>query len=91
MRPAVLLCLLVMLVTSRFVRADAPMHATMTSAAPPSPPPLDVVAVTRVQGLALRTLQPRLTLRTPLLPAVRLTPMFPVGAFLNFEYTLGKP
>jgi hypothetical protein len=91
---ALLLSLAVMLVTSRFARADGPppsLHATVTAAAPPPPTPRDVVALTRVEGLAVRTLQPRLTVRSPVVRAVRLAPMFPLGGYLTLEYTMGKP
>ena len=89
----VLLRLAVMPVTGGNARADGPaasLHTTVTAAPPPPPPPRDVAALTRVEGLAVRTLQPRLTVHTPVVRAVRLAPMFPLGAYLTLEYMLGK-
>ena len=91
-------CLLVAIVAARPVRAELP-HLIPRLAADLEPPrlgvtgaavvpvtPLDVAAVTRVEGLATRALQPRVEVQSQLVRAVKLTPMWPLGAYVTFEY-----
>jgi hypothetical protein len=92
-----MLCLLVAIVAARPVRAELPhlalrladvepprLGVTGASVAPVTP--LDVAAVNRVEGLAVRALQPRLEVQSQLVRAVKLTPMWPLGAYVTFEY-----
>jgi hypothetical protein len=51
-------------------------------------PPKDVAAYTRVTGFASRALQPRVVIQTPVVHALKVTPMFPLGAYLTFEYAV---
>jgi hypothetical protein len=69
------------------VRRRAVTRLGVTGAAVVPPPPSDVVALTRVEGLAVRALQPRLVVQSSLVRAVKLTPMW-LGAHVTLEYTL---
>ena len=70
------------------VRRHAQARLGVTGAMVVPTPPKDVAAVTRVEGLAVRAFQPRVEVQSQLVHAVRVTPMWPFGAYVTLEYTL---
>jgi hypothetical protein len=67
-------------------RVPARLAVTGTALVPA--PPSDVAAVTRVQGMATRALQPRVVVPSRVVRAVRLTPQWPFGIYVTVEYAL---
>jgi hypothetical protein len=62
----------------------------VTGAAVAPVPRVDVAALTRVEGLATRALQPRIAVQSPVVRAVKLSPMWPLGAYVTLEYGMRR-
>ena len=70
------------------VHRAASARLGVTGVAVVPPPPVDVAAVNRVEGLAVRAFQPRVQVQSQLVHAVKVTPMWPFGAYVTLEYSL---
>jgi hypothetical protein len=60
----------------------------VTGAAMVPPLPTDVAAVARVQGMAVRALQPSVVVQSAVVHSVKVTPMWPLGACVTFEFVV---